>query len=92
MESRANILRSSLRSASTPERPLASLKLLPGQIASIAGSPTQAGWDLQISDRDGELLERIQLKATEDMGYIKDALERYPDIRIAAPAEIDGNG
>ena len=69
---------------------LGELKLLPGQIASIAGSPTQAGWDLQISDRDGELLERIQLKATEDMGYIKDALERYPDIRIAAPAEIDG--
>ncbi len=66
------------------------LKLLPGQVASIAGSPTQAGWDIEITDADGEVFERIQLKATEDMGYIKEALEKYPDIRIAAPVEIDG--
>ena len=69
---------------------LGELRLLPGQIASIASSPTQAGWDLQIADGNGEMFERIQLKATENMGYIKDALEKYPDIRIAAPAEIDG--
>ena len=69
---------------------LGELKLLPDQIASIAGSPTQAGWDLQIADGNGEVLERIQLKATENMGYIKDALDKYPEVRIAAPAEIDG--
>ena len=69
---------------------LGELGLLPGQIASIAGSPTQAGWDLQIVDGNGEVFERIQIKATENMGYIKDALEKYPDIRIAAPSEIDG--
>ena len=66
------------------------LKLLPGQVAKIAGSPTQAGWDLQIADENEDIVERIQLKATASMGYIKDALEKYPDFRIAVPTEIDG--
>ena len=66
------------------------LKLLPGQVASLADSPTQAGWDLQIADENEDIVERIQLKATATMGHIKEALERYPDFRVAVPAEIDG--
>ena len=66
------------------------LKLLPGQVASLAGSQNQAGWDLQIADENGDIAEQIQLKATENLSYIKDALERYPDFRVAVPAEIDG--
>ena len=66
------------------------LKLLPGQVASLADSQNQAGWDLQIADENKDIVERIQLKATASMGYIKDALEKYPDIRIAAPVDIDG--
>ena len=66
------------------------LKLLPGQEASLAGSPTQTGWDMEIRNADTSLVEQIQLKATARMGRIKDALEKYPDIRIAVPAEIDG--
>ena len=66
------------------------LKLLPGQEASLADSPTQAGWDIEIRNADTSLVEQIQLKATESMSYIKDALERYPDFRIAVPAEVDG--
>ena len=66
------------------------LKLLPGQVASLADSQNQAGWDLQIADENKDIAERIQLKATASMGYIKDALEKYPDFRIAVPTEIDG--
>ena len=66
------------------------LKLLPGQVASLADSQNQAGWDLQIADKNGDIAEQIQLKATENLSYIKDALERYPDFRVAVPAEIDG--
>ena len=70
---------------------LGELTLGPGQIAQIAESPTQAGWDLRIvSEDDGSVIEELQLKSTESMGYVKSALSRYPDIRVVAPSEVDG--
>lgn len=70
---------------------LGELTLGPGQIAKIADSPTQAGWDLQIlNENDGSVIEVLQLKATESMGYVKSALTRYSGIRVVAPSEIDG--
>ena len=69
---------------------LGELQLEPGQVASLAESSTQPGWDLRIENADGSVAEEIQLKATESMSYVKDALERYPGIRVAAPSEIDG--
>ena len=65
------------------------LQLEPGQVAWLADSPTQKGWDLKIVDQNGETVEQIQLKATESMSYVKDALERYPEIRVAVPEEVD---
>ena len=65
------------------------LQLEPGQEARLAESSTQRGWDLEIVDGNGETVEQIQLKATEDLSYVKSALERYPDIRVAVPEEID---
>jgi len=69
---------------------LGELALGLGQIARIAESPTQAGWDLEIINPDGSIAEAIQLKATNSLAYIKEALERYPNIRVATPLEIDG--
>lgn len=69
---------------------LGELQLEPGQVASLAESSSQPGWDLRIENADGSVAEEIQLKATESMSYVKEALERYPDIRVAAPSEIDG--
>jgi hypothetical protein len=68
---------------------LGEIHLLPGQVASLAESPTQAEWDLQITNADGSIAEEIQLKATESMAYVKQALERYPDIRVATTSEVD---
>ena len=60
------------------------------QRALLADSPTQPGWDLKIVDQGGETVEALQLKATENIYYIKEHLERYPDIRVVTPKEIDG--
>ena len=69
---------------------LGELHLCPGQIARLAESPTQEGWDLEIVNEDGSLVEQLQLKATTSMSYVKTALNRNPDIRVAVPSEIDG--
>lgn len=70
---------------------LGELQLLPGQAAELAESPTQEGWDLLIRNADGSIAEELQLKASENMAYIKQALDRYPDIRIATPLEVDAS-
>lgn len=70
---------------------LGELMLGPGEIAEIAESPTQAGWDLRIvNESDGSVIEVLQLKATDSMSYVKSALDRYPGIKVVAPSEIDG--
>jgi hypothetical protein len=70
---------------------LGELLLGPGQVAKLADIPTQEGWDLEIVNvEDGTLVEQIQLKATTSMSYIKSALDKNPDIRVAVPSEIDG--
>lgn len=68
------------------------LLLEPGQQAVLAESMTQPGWDLRIEDEHGAVVEYLQLKATDSVGYIRDALERYPDIQILATGEVAGSG
>ena len=54
---------------------LGELILGPGQVARIAESPTQEGWDLEIlNTNDGSVVEVLQLKATTSMSYVKRAL------------------
>jgi hypothetical protein len=70
---------------------LGELRLGPGQVARLAVSSTQEGWDLEIVNvEDGSIVEQIQLKATTSMSYIKSALDQNPDIRVAVPSEVDG--
>ena len=40
-------------------------------------------------NEDGSVAEAIQLKATESIAYVKEALEKYPDIRVATTSEVD---
>ena len=68
---------------------LGELQLEPGQKVELAPSPTQPGWDLRIENEDGSTDELLQLKATESMSSVKDALEKYPKIRVVVPSEID---
>jgi len=59
-----------------------------GYSAKLAESMTQPAWDLQIVDSHGDVSDYLQLKATDSLGYIKDTLERYPDIKILATDEV----
>lgn len=68
------------------------LLLEPGQQAVLAESMTQPGWDLQIVDDHGDMVEYLQLKATDSVSYIRSALERYPDIEILATGEVSERG
>jgi hypothetical protein len=58
--------------------------------AAIAGSATQAGWDIQITDAQGQVSEVLQAKATESASYVKEALERYPSIDVTTTSEVHG--
>ncbi len=63
-----------------------------GYRAELAESMTQPGWDLSIVDGDGVTAEFLQLKATDSIGYIQQALTRYPDIEILATEEVGSSG
>lgn len=65
------------------------LLLQDGQRAVLAESFTQPGWDLQIVDSKGAVVDYLQLKATDSVGYVKEALERYPDFQILATREVN---
>lgn len=56
--------------------------------ADLAQSATQAGWDIQITDAQGHVSELLQAKATESAQYVKEALERYPDIDVTTTTEV----
>lgn len=58
------------------------------QVAMLADSPTQPGWDLRIVDPDGSVADVIQLKATDSVSYIHEALDHYKDTPILATHEV----
>lgn len=64
------------------------IHLEPGQVAMLAEDATQPGWDLQILNSDGSVAGELQLKATESLSYVKEALERYPEIQVLTTDEV----
>ena len=58
-----------------------------GYHAEMAESLTQPGWDIAIKDASGNVADHLQLKATENLSYISEALHKYPDIKILATEE-----
>ena len=65
---------------------LGELKLETGQYARL-GPPSKEGWDLEIIDREGNSIEHLQLKATADMGLVREGLGS--GFRVVVPEEID---
>lgn len=68
------------------------LLLEPGQRAELAERFNQPGWDMQIVDEHGMVVDYLQMKATQSLGYVANAIERYPDIQILATSEVSGSG
>lgn len=64
--------------------------LEPGYIASIAESSTQKGWDIEITGPDEEVINQIQLKATASVNYVKEHIEKYPNIDIVTLEDLKG--
>ena len=54
----------------------------------LAEALNQPGWDLQILDSDGAVVDVLQLKATDSAAYLRQTLEKYPDIQIMATEEV----
>jgi hypothetical protein len=63
------------------------IELKAGQTAELAQSMNQPGWDVAILDSESKVVEVVQLKATDSVSYIRDTLDRYPDIRILTTEE-----
>ena len=61
-----------------------------GAVAELANNPTQPGWDIIIKDAHGNPIDYLQLKATESIGYIKEALATHPDIDVVTTHEAFG--
>lgn len=59
-----------------------------GYKAEVASNMNQTGWDLKIVDQSGNIEDYLQLKATNSIGYVKEALEKYPETKILATSEI----
>lgn len=59
-----------------------------GLHADLAGSATQAGWDIRILDDQGQVVDLLQAKATESAQYVLDALHRYPGIDVVSTSEV----
>jgi hypothetical protein len=64
-------------------------KLPEGYRASLASSPTEAGWDIKIEGPNNDLRDLFQLKATDSLNYVKEAAEEYPDIDIVTTSELE---
>lgn len=78
------MLRDRLNSGET----LGELKLDVGQYARLA-PPGKEGWDLEIINRRGVVIEELQLKATKDMGEVTKALNKFKNFRVAVPDNLD---
>ena len=56
--------------------------------AELASFPNQPGWDIKIFDDQGQVSELLQAKATESVQYVREALERYPEIDVTTTTEV----
>ncbi|MBN2717696.1 MAG: hypothetical protein JXX14_17735 [Deltaproteobacteria bacterium] len=59
-----------------------------GHVAAMADSPVQPGWDVEIRDDHGQIVEQLQLKMTDSLSYVKESIERYPDFDIVLPTDV----
>lgn len=59
-----------------------------GAVAELASSPTQEGWDIAIRDSSGHVIKYLQLKATENLSYIKEAIAQHPEIDVVLTHEV----
>ena len=59
-----------------------------GYVVRIAEAANQPGWDIAIEGPNQELIEVIQAKATDSVGYVVAALKENPQIDVVTTEEV----
>lgn len=59
-----------------------------GFVAVIAPSANNPGWDIAVLGPDGSIKDTIQAKATESLSYVKEALDKHPQIDVVTTSEV----
>tara|TARA_B000000475_G_C15986059_1_gene443039 strand:- start:312 stop:1397 length:1086 start_codon:yes stop_codon:yes gene_type:complete len=59
-----------------------------GYTAFLADSVIQKGWDIKIEGPDKELVNLIQLKATDSINHVQNALKAYPNIDVVTLSDL----
>jgi len=59
-----------------------------GFTAELAHNANNPGWDIAIHDAHGHVAELLQMKATESVTYVHDAITAHPDIPVVVPHEL----
>ncbi len=59
-----------------------------GFSAELAHTANNPGWDIVIHDSHGHIDSLLQLKATESLDYVRDAIAAHPDISVVVPHEL----
>jgi hypothetical protein len=62
--------------------------LPPGLTADLAHHANNPGWDIIIHDAHGHVDSLLQLKATESLGYVREAIAAHLDIDVVVPHEL----
>ncbi len=59
-----------------------------GWTAELAHHANNPGWDISIHDAHGYIDTLLQLKATENLNYVRDAIVAHPDVDVVVPHEL----
>ncbi|SEG13254.1 hypothetical protein SAMN05421819_1898 [Bryocella elongata] len=59
-----------------------------GCVAELAHSATQPAWDIVVRDSHGHIQELLQLKATDSIAYVRDAIAAHPHVDVVVPHEL----
>src|ERR1035441_514115 len=59
-----------------------------GVTAELAHHANNPAWDITIHDAHGHTSELLQLKATETVAYVKEAVAAHPNIDVVVPHEL----
>ena len=59
-----------------------------GYSAVLAEASNQPGWDIRIEGSNTEIVELLQAKATDSVGYVVTALEKNPEIDVVTTEEV----
>lgn len=62
--------------------------LPPGMTAELAHHANNPAWDIAIHDAHGHTSDLLQLKATENVAYVREAVAAHPNIDVVVPHEL----